>query len=128
MAEHLDKNRIEMGSLLLVKNLKRHPNENKQYYALKVENYLGDNEEWLLFTEREFRTQFKPFWVETVTDELKNGRMLQINNDSFLLNVKHGDKVNPFKITRRLHDLALTRAKRNPEDIPAQSKIADLLD
>ena len=55
MAELIDNTDIVKGRLIKVKNLKKHHKANSEYISIQVENFDGNNERCLLFTENEIK-------------------------------------------------------------------------
>lgn len=143
MAEHLNNRKIEMGVALPVKNQQPAFGAAAKYYALKVECEGGDPEYWLLFTEKELYSlplRKGSSWSK----DLKLGRLFELSlpgKDSstpsfgqFLCRIKR-----PVRGTEEYEEVlvwasgkkmnvALERAKRNPEDIPKQSWLQDMMD
>lgn len=143
MAEHLNNRKIEMGVVLPVKNQQPVFGAAAEYYALKVECESGDPEYWLLFTEHELYSipvRKGSNW----SDKLKLGRLHELSvpgKDSstphfgrYLCRIKRPvrgseeyEEVLLWASGKRMN-VALERAKRNPEDVPKQSWFQDMMD
>lgn len=125
------KDEIKLGRLILVENKNRAAQENKNYYAIQVEAIDGENEECLLFTEKELESL-------TIVDtqiNLIDGRLYPFSDNVFhgyLLKTteKYEDKwlVVIRKLTERKYLIAQNRAAKNPEDLTKKSWFTDLLD
>lgn len=131
MAEKLDDSKVRMGTVIAVRNLERGRFESEKYFALKVEDSDGGHEHWLLFTGHEL-SLFTLFTVEKLTDNLKEGRMYAISGrkgvQSYLTRISCGGEEQVVRIPAHLHAVAMKRAEENPEDIPSQSFLSDLMD
>ena len=110
MAKQLNNVSVKMGTVIPVDNQDQKPTANSVYYALKVEDVTGKNEEWLLFTERELYEVLPEMTMWEGFQSGKKGRLF------------------PCKISERQIRVARHRALTNPEDIPDQSWISDMLD
>lgn len=142
MPEQLTEDSIKMGYLLPMNNLNKKPSEVEKYFALKIEDSNGDNEEWILLTEKEILSR-RTISIYEMTEDWKPGRMysFSIGKISYVAcNVvfcsdmssekrKHskGEK-KVLLFSKSLLNVARKRAKSNPEDIPSQSKLSDFLD
>lgn len=137
MAKQLTEDKVKMGYLLPVENLEKKPNENESYLAVKLENQTGEDEVWMLFSEKEISSRQTLELPDM--DEPKLGRAFRVGigkrmYSAFALisckdleNWKKGEK-KILLFSCRVLDRAKTRAKKNPEDIPTQSFLSDLLD
>lgn len=143
MATQLDSTEVKMGTVIPVLNTeKKNTLESNTYYALKIEDHTGDNEEWLLFTAGEVR-RLIPKTMDEVASKWKPGRIVYRFGDA-----KGANWINVLlvvgPVTRswslipgrpsliHLPDSMLKRAreraKANPEDIPKMSWLQDLRD
>lgn len=142
MPEQLTEDSIKMGRLLPMSNLNKKPSEAEQYFALKIEDSNGGNEEWILLTEKEILSR-RTMSIYEITEEWKPGRMysFSIGKTSYVAcNVvfcsdMSSEKRRHFKgekkvllFSKSLLNIARKRAKSNPEDIPKQSRLSDFLD
>ena len=131
MAKKLDNTKVGMGVLIHVANLKRKPAANEDYYALKVEMLDGKNEHWLLFTQADLvRHKVE---IKGITDQMKLGRLYPDGlslptTKTCYVRFRDGDTEKTILLTDYHYRLAKARAERNPEDIPSQSFISDLMD
>ena len=129
MAKQLDNEKVKMGNLIKVENLDRkHNRETYTHYAMKVEDENGDNERWLLFTEKQVMGVSK--MLSRVSSFLKAGRLYpSVRNGKTSYYVKVANRNNEvWTVTERLLKTAEDRALRHSEDIPKQSRLADLMD
>lgn len=120
----------KMGIFYEVNNTKRKNGENEKYMAIKVEDESGCNERWLMFTEREWLKLPSIDVSKTGAEQLKlkKGRLYEcIKNGiyQFVMNTGNGCIT---LITKNKLAKAEARAKRNQEDQPEQSWLADSLD
>lgn len=129
MALKLTRQKVVMGAVLPVHNLGKKPRENKKYFAVKVENEDGKKEEWLLFTEKELnRSELNMGYL---TDMLKPGRIhphVVGSKKSFAVKLLFGNSPKTVLIGKSVLETARNRARRNPEDIPQQSRFLDMID
>lgn len=134
MAKQIDNEKVKMGNLIKVENLNRKaPNATLIHYALKIEDSDGGNERWILFTERQKMAISKIVSCE-ISELMKPGRIYKGVKQSGQKPValcRIGNLNGGFEIwilTSKQIATAERRAKCNPEDIPKQSKLSDLLD
>lgn len=129
MALELTGRKAVMGAVLPVHNLGRKPRENRKYFAVKVENEDGKKEEWLLFTEKELnRSELD---MGRLTDMLKPGRLhphVVGSRKSFAVKLVFEKDQKTVLIGESVLGTARNRARKNPEDIPCQSRFLDMLD
>ena len=129
MALKLTNDKVLMGKVLPVFNLGKRKLESEKYFAVKIEDESGKKEEWLLFTEKELeRTTIDMGYI---TEMWKPGRVHPHNiggKKSYAVKLLVDNGVKTVLIGQSYLDRARERAKKNPEDIPSQSAIADLLD
>lgn len=123
--------KVKMGRLIVVENKNRTASANAQYYALQVEAEPGNNEECLLFTEKEWNTL--PI-VDTKLS-LVDGRLYSFCDGGFrgyLIKTteKRGESwfVVVRKLSMRKYTYAQERARKNPEDLTRKSWLTDILD
>ena len=130
MVLKLTKDKVAMGTILPVQNLGKKINENLKYFALKIEDEDGKKEEWLLFTEKEIN-QRSELDMGYITDMWKPGRIHPHNvgkQKSYAVKILLESTPKTILIGKSVLETARKRAKRNPEDIPRQSRLSDLLD
>ena len=129
MAKKLTSDPVLMGVVQPVENLKRRFGEKNRYSAVKVEQADGEHEEWLLFTDKELeRSKLN---IGPVGDGLKPGRIYPHvvgTRRSWMVKLMYGKTPQLVLIGSSVIERARTRARKNPEDIPAQSWLADKLD
>ena len=129
MAKQLTNDKVLMGNVLPVQNLKQKFGENTNYLAVKTEDESGIHEEWLLFTKKELERTVLDIGGLTVL--MKPGRVYHYNvgkRKSFIVKLVFNGCPQTVVIGRSIIERARKRAGRNPEDIPRQSKLADMLD
>lgn len=142
MAKMLTNDSVIIGYLLPMENMERTPSEKERYYALKIEDSSGKNEEWLLLTENEILSR-QIFSVEDLTKDWKLGRCFttRIGRRTYsacrirICETMSNEKITfPGKteltllFTRSMISSGRKRREKNPEDIPRQCKLRDLLD
>lgn len=143
MAQMIDDTPVKMGYLIPVRNTQRVSTlEGTEYYALKVEDFRGDDERWLLLTEGDVRG-LSPRVEDGSTRDWKPGRIMvrmatRSRCWSNLLKVVLPKVLNPGKDEAERTVLVclpeaklargLARAKDNPEDVPSQGILADMMD
>lgn len=124
-------NQVKLGRIFCVENKKRKLLECEKYYAIQVEALDGNNEECLLFTEKEWNT------LPIVDTKLKlvDGRLYPFTDGGFtgyLVKTTEKRKESWFIVVRKLSErkylAAQRRSRRNPEDLTRKSWITDLLD
>ena len=134
MAKQIDDEKIKMGNLIKVENTERQaPNETFSHYALKVENADGKNERWLLFTPRQQMAISKICSVE-IAALMKPGRIykgVKIQGKRLMAlcrigNQNGGNEI--WALTANQIKTAEKRAKKNPEDVPKQGILSNLMD
>ena len=139
MAKQLNNVSVKMGTVIPVDNQDRKPTANSIYYALKVEDVTGRNEEWLLFTERELYEVLPEMTMWEGFQSGKKGRLFpcyrQDRMPQYITMIERPARndVNVYvtvavKISERQIRVARHRALTNREDIPEQSWISDMLD
>lgn len=129
MAKQLTDAKVLMGNVIPVENLKHRFGENLNYLAVKTEDESGDNEEWLLFTKKELERTVLD--MGGLTALMKPGRVYRYNvgkRRSFVVRLVFNGCPQTVLIGKSIVERARKRASRNPEDIPKQSKLADMLD
>lgn len=141
MAEQLNTVSIEMGRAIPMKNTNKARLATDKYYAIKVEDLSGTVEHWLLFTRHEIdsftRIDFD------LTDKMKRGRLYNCSKSTakddnysirYIIALEFPDeedkeyKLETIMIPAGVALKGMRRAERNPEDIPAQSVLADMMD
>lgn len=137
MPKQLNDAKIVMGRAIPMQNSNKARLANDKYYAIKTEDISGDVEQWLMFTRLEIdkfpRVNFD------MADNMKLGRIYNISpadKDTvrYIISIEVPDEADKeySKITIMIPAgvalKGLRRAKKNPEDIPEQSMLADLLD
>lgn len=134
MAKQIDNEKIKMGNLIKVENTERQaPNETFSHYALKVEDADGKNERWLLFTPRQFQAA-STFISYNLADLMKSGRLYKAfkygtNRVWYYCRIGNQDSGSLLlKLTARQLATAEARATKNPEDVPKQGILSDLMD
>lgn len=139
MAKQLNNVPVKMGTVIPVDNQDQKPTASSVYYALKVEDVTGKNEEWLLFTERELYEVLPEMTMWEGFQSGKKGRLFpcyrQDRMPQYITMIERPARndVNVYvtvavKISERQIRVARHRALTNPEDIPEQSWIGDMLD
>lgn len=123
--------KIRMGAFVRVDNKDRQLAACKYYYALKIEDNGGDNERWLLFTERE-KCALRSVGMNTYA-KVKPGRIMAELATSrtavyFIPVIDEHDNISVLQFPKSVVKLASERAVANPEDIPKMSFLQDLLD
>lgn len=141
MAEQLNTVAIEMGRAIPMKNTNKARLATDKYYAIKVEDLSGTVENWLLFTRHEIDTF--PRMVFDLADEMKRGRIYTCtkkesldNNGAirYLIAIEFPDEADEnytletIMIPAGIALKGMKRAEKNPEDIPQQSIVSDMLD
>lgn len=128
MAEQLDREKVRMGNMILMRNEKRRTNENSEYFALKVENEDGGRERWLLLTRTECARLAR--FSGSLVNAMKPGRLYAAcDRRGPLYLVRIGNwKESAVRISTYWLARMEARARKNPEDLPKQGKLADLLD
>lgn len=128
-----------MGTVIPVDNQDQKPTASSVYYALKVEDVTGKNEEWLLFTERELYEVLPEMTMWEGFQSGKKGRLFpcyrQDRMPQYVTMIERPARndVNVYvtvavKISERQIRVARHRALTNQEDIPEQSWISNMLD
>jgi len=127
MAKQLDDTKVQMGTFIKVENLERkHIAEKHVYYALKVEDWNGDNDRWMLFTEKELK-KFHPCVLMTSATVSKAGKIVakvRVGNlvcNIMLLKNMPGGKDGIYSVGDKALNRGLMRARKNQEDIPTES-------
>ena len=139
MAKQLNNVSVKMGTVIPVDNQDQKPTASSVYYALKVEDVTGKNEEWLLFTERELYEVLPEMTMWESFQSGKKGRLFpcyrQDRMPQYVTMIERPARndVNVYvtvavKISERQIRVARHRALTNQEDIPEQSWISDMLD
>lgn len=139
MAKQLNNVSVKMGTVIPVDNQDQKPTANSVYYALKVEDVTGKNEEWLLFTERELYEVLPEMTMWEGFQSGKKGRLFPCyRRDKMpqyvtMIERPARNDVNVYvtvavKISERQIRVARHRALTNQEDIPEQSWISNMLD
>lgn len=139
MAKQLNSVSVKMGTVIPVDNQDQKPTASSVYYALKVEDVTGKNEEWLLFTERELYEVLPEMTMWEGFQSGKKGRLFpcyrQDKMPQYITMIERPARndVNVYvtvavKISERQIRVARHRALTNQEDIPEQSWISDMLD
>lgn len=137
MAEQLNDSPIVMGRAIPVKNTNKARLAQDKYYAIKTEDLSGECETWLLFTRHEIdnfpRVNFD------LADKMKLGRIYSLvpaekETIRYIIKLEFPDTedkeyaeatiIIPVGVALK----GLRRADKNKEDIPAQSKLQDMLD
>lgn len=134
MANQIDNEKVKMGNLIKVENTERQaPNETFSHYALKVEDADGKNERWLLFTPRQEMAISKIVSVE-IAALMKPGRIykgLKIHGKRPMALCRIGNQNDGNEIwafTANQIKTAERRAQKNPEDVPKQGILSNMLD
>lgn len=139
MTKQLNNVSVKMGTVIPVDNQDQKPTASSVYYALKVEDVTGKNEEWLLFTERELYEVLPEMTMWEGFQSGKKGRLFpcyrQDRMPQYVTMIERPARndVNVYvtvavKISERQIRVARHRALTNQEDIPEQSWISNMLD
>ena len=138
MAEQINTTKVRMGTVIPVRNLKQKFGAADVYYAVKVESEAGNPEMWLLLTAGELN-RLPAYDCGDWADGLKKGRLYPFSkvgtaSNKYILNIRATTgKPDEYKdrtviIGERLLSKSALRAAQNPEDIPEQDLLSDLLD
>ena len=133
------KKSAKMGHLYKVANTRKKSTANAWYYAVKLEDADTGEEFWAMFTECQWVsfTAFwapKKYWLREALGKLGQFRKMPRNGKNGIIvtidvsHVKKDGQALIVQITESALLKARARAEKNPEDIPYQSKLADLLD
>lgn len=118
-----------MGFAIPVANKGRKPHEKSLYFALKVEDQTGKKEEWLLFTKKELERSVLDMGL--VTEAWKPGRVYPHvvgSRKSFAVKIVTDAGAKAYLIGASVLESARKRALKNPEDVPKQSILDDMMD
>jgi hypothetical protein len=141
MATQLNNVKIEMGRAIPMKNTNKARLATDKYYAIKVEDLSGEVENWLLFTRHEIDS-FQRMSFD-LADKMKRGRIYNCtkvesleNNGAirYLIAIEFPDEADEVYTLETIMIPAgvalkgMKRAEKNPEDIPQQSALADMMD
>lgn len=137
MATQLNDAKIVMGRAIPVQNSNKARLAQDKYYAIKTEDLSGEVEQWLMYTRYEIdsfcRIDFD------LADSMKLGRIYNItprdkNTIKYIIKIEVPDEEDKeytevvVMIPSGVALKGLRRAEKNPEDVPAQSVISDMLD
>lgn len=141
MATLLNDAKVEMGRALPVQNTNKARLATDKYYAVKLEDITGEVENWYLFTRHEIDTF--PRMCFDLADEMKRGRIYTCTKQEsldnkgairYLISIEFPDtedkeyKLETIMIPAGILLKGMKRAEKNPEDIPSQSLLQDLMD
>lgn len=141
MAKQLNNVQIEMGVAIPMQNTNKARLATDKYYAIKVEDLSGTTESWLLFTRHEIDSF--PRMSFDLADKMKRGRIYNCTKTEalenkgairYLIAIEFPDEndeeytLETIMIPAGVALKGMKRAEKNPEDIPTQSLISDVLD
>ena len=141
-AEKLDSTPVRMGYVIPIRNQNKHMLACDTYFAVKTEDITGKREEWLMFSESELYFRPRVLIQGDILDGLKLGRLYGWGEEtptgyaSYIVRLmppkswldRWGTRPATVLIPYKTYLRALTRTRKNPEDIPSQSRLGDLLD
>ena len=117
------------GKLVRLENKNEKAVESDYYFALWVENKLGNDEKCLLFSQSDINK------IQDVTfcdfDKIMGlGRLYQMGNaESYFIKIIDLDKNEKVvRLNSTVMKNGVRRSEKNPEDIPEKGFLQDLLD
>ena len=141
MANQLNNAKVEMGRAIPVQNTNKARLATDKYYAIKLEDVSGAVENWFLFTRHEIDSF--PRMCFDLAAAMKRGRIYTCtkqdtldNNGAirYLIAIELPDEADEtytlvtIMIPAGVALKGMKRAEKNPEDIPQQSILSDMLD
>jgi hypothetical protein len=141
MANQLNNAKVEMGRAIPVQNTNKARLATDKYYAIKLEDFSGEVENWFLFTRHEIDS-FQRMDFD-LASEMKRGRIYncsktesseKLGSIKYLISIEFPDSedqeytLETIMIPAGVALKGMKRAEKNPEDIPSQSALSDLLD
>ena len=117
------------GNLVKLANKNKKAVESEFYYALWVENKFDSDEQCLLFSQSDI-SKIKDVKYCDFQDQMDLGKLYHLGNaSSYFIKIKGLDKLEKIvRLNGTVMSNGITRAKKNPEDIPQKGFIQDLLD
>ena len=117
------------GKLVKLENKNKKAVESDHYFALWVEDSLGENEMCLLFSQSDINKvqDVKHCDFEEI---MELGRLYQIGNaKSYFIKIQDLDKNEKIvRLNSTVMKNGALRSEKNPEDIPEKGFLQDLLD
>ena len=117
------------GKLVKMENKNKKAVESEFYYALWVENKFDQNEMCLLFSESDLKKIKDVKHCDFVSD-MDLGKLYRMGNaKSYFIKLVGLDKTEKVvRLNSTVMENGVTRAKKNPEDVPKKGFLQDLLD
>ena len=121
---------VKLGTLITVQNKNKQNLQNQRYIALQVEDFTGQNETCILFTEIQLADMEK-IQAAWLMDSLIFGRIYPITinkRQTNMIKVNNNGIIHILRVSNTQLNRAKNRALKNPEDLTKKSMLTDLFD
>jgi len=117
------------GKMVKLPNKNKKAVESEFYYALWVENKYDENERCFLFSQSDLNKIQEVKYCD-FEDVMDLGKLYRLGNaKSYFVKIKDLDKREKVvRLNSTVINNGMTRAKKNPEDIPEKGFLQDLFD